>query len=462
MKSSIFLFGFHGELGDLIYEKLESSFGVCHWISTNSLADNFWSYVRVERRLSSQAKTRRAVQEYDCFYNENFNRYLLLVQRRGEHWRDFFEVRNEFSILYYKFSNLLDEKEPTIIIFANLPHEGADYILYSLAKYREIKTLLFYQSLHPNKFFAITNIEDFGKFTTVNRSDRSVKVIYKEPDLYYMKEINAKIQAEKSGWHRHLLYKALSYKNKTIKIMDSMKNKRNKRIYSKSIVRQLSLKKNDIFYNRSIKINHVSSKILDKVLAEKRVVYIPLHLQPELTTSALGGIYEDQLTMIEKISSELEEGYTIIVKDNPKQNSFQRKELFFRRLLSYSNVKIANYDTSSELLIDESILTATISGTAGWEALQKGKKSLVFGQAWYQSLPGCYHYNEVSVQEALRLPNPDIKQVKDAYELLISKCIDGIVDDSYSVLVDSYNVIDNATTVFNSIESILNSEEVTW
>lgn len=462
MKSGVFLFGFHGELGDLIYQKLESSIGVCHWISTNSSADNFWSYMRVEERLSPQSRTLKVVQEYDRFYTENFSKYLLLVQRRGEHWRDFFEVRNEFSILYYRFSNLLDEKNPAIIIFANFPHEGADHILYALAKHREIKTLMFYQSLHPNKFFAMTKIEDFGSFTTVNLINKNKKVNYRKPDLYYMTDINKKIQARKSGWHHQFIYKASSYKSKAVKMLNSVKNKGNKRIYSKSMIRQLSLKTNDIFYNKNIEINHIDNDLLDKILAEQKTIYVPLHLQPELTTSALGGIFEDQLTMIEKVSSELEEGYTIVVKDNPKQNSFQRKALFFRRLLSYSNVKLVNYDTSSEMLIDKSILTVTISGTAGWEALQKEKKCLVFGQAWYQSLPGCYHYNEVSVQECIDLPNPDIKKVKEAYELLLSRCMDGIVDDSYKALTDSYNVEDNATTVFNSIESILDSEEVIW
>ena len=461
MKLRIFLFGFTGEFGKHLYNKIEQDFEVCHFISNSEGADNYWSYFRVDSRLTTKNKSIEALQNYKDFYDNSFQQYLLLVQRRGEHWRDYFEVRNEFSILYYRFNDLLDKQNPDLIIFANLPHEGADHILYSLAKLREINTLLFYQSLHPNKFFAMTNIEDFGNFKTVNINKTNNTVPYIKPNLFYMEDINNRLNAEKSNLSRQLMYRVGSYHKKFNKLIEGIKEHGNDRIYSKSFYRQANLRLNDIIYNKKIRDTHLKQDNLNQLLTSEKLVYVPLHLQPELTTSALGGIYEDQLNMIEILSSETSD-YTIIAKENPKQNSFQRKPLFFRRLAVLDNVEIANYDANSTTLIENSDLIATISGTAGLEALQLGKKCMVFGKAWYQTLPGCYRYNDISVKECLSLPNPNISEVKGAYELLIGRCMDGVVDEEYSELVEGYTALNNAKMVSESIKAILSSHKVIW
>lgn len=460
-KRRVFLYGFTGEFGQHLYDNLKQDYEVCHWISTSEGADNYWSYVRVDSRLTTKHKSIKALQSYKYFYDKNFQQYLLLVQRRGEHWRDYFEVRNEFSILYYRFNDLLDKHDPNLILFANLPHEGADHILYSLAKLREINTLLFYQSLHPNKFFAMTNIKDFGDFQTVNVSKTNNIVPYIKPNLFYMKDVNNKLDAEKSNLRHQLMYKLGSYHTKLNKLVEGIKEHGNDRIYSKSFYRQANLRLNDIIYNKKISDTHLKQDDLNQLLTSEKLIYVPLHLQPELTTSALGGIYEDQLNMIEILSSETSD-YTIVAKENPKQNSFQRKPLFFRRLAVLDNVEIANYDVNSTTLIEHSNLTATISGTAGWEALQLGKKCMVFGQAWYQTLPGCYRYSDISLKECLRVPNPNIVEVKGAYELLIGRCMDGVVDEEYSELVEGYTALNNAKVVSESIKAILSSPRVLW
>src|SRR5690606_32290981 len=47
----------------------------------------------------------------------------------------------------------------------------------------------------------------------------------------------------------------------------------------------------------------------------QKFVYFPLHLQPEMTTSALGGIFEDQIFALSCLSSKIPVDWCILVKE---------------------------------------------------------------------------------------------------------------------------------------------------
>jgi len=101
-----------------------------------------------------------------------------------------------FNILYDLFSTILIKNNVDVVLFSNLPHEGPDLILYKIARKLNLETIMLYQTLFPNKFFYLFDIDDFGKFSECETNKRKIRLknwksIWK--NLFYMpdtKKIN--------------------------------------------------------------------------------------------------------------------------------------------------------------------------------------------------------------------------------------------------------------------------------
>lgn len=129
-------------------------------------------------------------------------------------------------------------------------------------------------------------------------------------------------------------------------------------------------------------------------------IYFPLHLQPELTTSFMGQTYTDQCLAISALVAFLKSqghAFTIYVKENPKQSFDQRQ---FLHLLQSDEVIMIDRSVPSSRLIEDCDLVATITGTAGWEAVKSGKPTLIFGTTWYESAPGVLTFGDLLTQKA--------------------------------------------------------------
>lgn len=128
-------------------------------------------------------------------------------------------------------------------------------------------------------------------------------------------------------------------------------------------------------------------------------VYFPLHLQPEATTLPVGGAYTDQILVVEALARTLPKGWRVLVKENPKQRFDKRAEGFYRRLASLPSVCLVSRGKDSFDLIKGAEAVATITGTAGWEALCLGRPVLTFGNAFYRHAAGSV---PIDGQETLR------------------------------------------------------------
>ena len=195
---------------------------------------------------------------------------------------------------------------------------------------------------------------------------------------------------------------------------------------------------------------------LDKT---KKFVYVPLHMQPELTTSMMGGCdgrYGDQLQMIEQLSLLVPSEVVIYLKENPKQTAQQRDPLFYRRIAMLLNVKFLAPDIPSTLLIRESIGVATITGTAGWEALFHGKPCLVFGNAWYSSFPGVTKFDsKMQFQNWIDNMPPSCDDLVEKLDNILTTTGEGVVDPLHAVVVPDFCPEINARNITTSLKKYI-------
>jgi capsule polysaccharide export protein KpsC/LpsZ len=196
---------------------------------------------------------------------------------------------------------------------------------------------------------------------------------------------------------------------------------------------------------------------LDSVDMGAKFVYFPLQMQPEMTTSTLGGIYSDQLLAIENISTLIPDNWFIYVKENPKQLEGHRGEYFFRRLKLLPKVKYLSKEIDSFDLVEHSQFVANVTGTVGWEALLAGKAVVAFGRTWYQEFCGVLKYHKDLSLETILNQKIDKRQFEIDYNKYVKKTANGIVDRGYITNFPEYSDKNNALYLRDSLKKIIES-----
>ena len=156
-------------------------------------------------------------------------------------------------------------------------------------------------------------------------------------------------------------------------------------------------------------------------------VYFPLQLEPEENVHVAGGEYFNQLDAVAAIHAILPSGWILALKENPKQTFQHRGGAFLRRIQSMPRLRFVCRDMSSEELIHASRAVATITGTAGYEALLAGKPCVFFGQACYADLPGAVRFNrQLNLPELVR-KGVSRRELDIGMNELLSTMADGLV-----------------------------------
>lgn len=288
---------------------------------------------------------------------------------------------------------------PNAVIFGFIPHTVYDYIIYELARRLKIKVIVFNETMIED-WILVTGDFKAGypklRAEMERRASEAVSVNDLSADMqaYYYRKTDRKRDATPgymlkdytrfSGWN--LL------KRKGTAVIASFKDL--------SIFRKIFK-----FLYKTARRADLKSEYI-RVQSEpdwnRKFVYVALNYQPECTTSPQGGVFVDQILMIETLSAALPDDWIIYVKEHPYQwmprganFSPYRYPGFYEAIIRIPKTRLVPPATSSYALTDRAQAVVTVTGTPGWEAILRGKPAIVFGFPWYQDYPALFKVRSV-------------------------------------------------------------------
>ena len=390
-------------------------------------------------------------------------RYSEGYRYRSHNLKNLQDYLDYFYILSDTLAQQIKEEKITHALFFNVPHLVCDTVIYDLCKCLGIKTIILTQSIFPGKYFSMESVDDFGFFNKKATKATPLVINPQENlDLFYMKDIGqtpdkgGKLSSR--GWINILAYVLFKKPSLFLSPVHFFKMlKQVKKIYSGFPSWRDPFSK--FFHeNEMAYFEHLMEFENRQVDIEQRFVYFPLQLQPEMTTSSLGGAFRDQLLAIEELSRILPDDVKIYVKENPKQGAYSRGPFFFHRLNRIPSVVFVPSFANTNTLIAHCETVATITGTVGWEAVRKGKKAIVFGNTWYSSFPGVFRWSDKLKYSDIEKNEIKHEQLEKVAGTLLEACHNGVVERHYISIDEDHDEKENIILTVKTIKGLLSGK----
>jgi hypothetical protein len=344
---------------------------------------------------------------------------LPLVERYGPFEGGSIEAETRLSYEFSVVHRLIQKYSPDIILFGKTPESGAEYLLYKLAQFYSIPTYftsrgifghsrtfasiidepLLDQNWHPGKgVLPICNLPTPGKEIHPLTAAEITK-IRNLGDEYKPAYMRGKIS------DNYTVSLTLGMLRDIVKPKKFLKN---------------FVSKSGPFYKIRLYRKHLNlSQSISDIDWGDINIYFPLHYQPELTSMPLGGNYVNQVKVIKLLSDALPKNGRVVVKDHlssfsaiTKSNPNFRPLQYYEWIKMIPKARLVSPHTPSACLQERCEITASMTGTAGLEAMLRNKPVFAFGQASYLNGPGVFRIHDIeSIQTALaNLPETEISE----------------------------------------------------
>lgn len=303
---------------------------------------------------------------------------------------------------------LLTEYAPDQVWMCNHPQMGFDNALVEAALGLDIPVLELTPLPIPAKFrFRIRHSSPIRDEAPV-RDFRRLDMAGFTPDLFYMKTVERDARESQIRAIRRLAGTALKQRSPAslLAALYEYAVQRNwvtlpgliERLDRNQALAASVRRGRRLWFRRQM---HAVERGARSIPAADPFIYFPLHYEPEVAVSAVGGGFYNQVNAIQALHAILPKNWRILLKENPKQAYLHRDAAFYRRIESMERVDFVHAETSSPRLIEVAKLVATVNGTAGFEALRAGKACVYFGEPWYAMLPGAVSFDADVDLEAL-------------------------------------------------------------
>ncbi|MEQ1586314.1 MAG: hypothetical protein ABL895_10570 [Cyclobacteriaceae bacterium] len=203
--------------------------------------------------------------------------------------------------------------------------------------------------------------------------------------------------------------------------------------------------------NKTAYYNRIRTVPLEEIEKEK-FIFFGFHKQPENSIDVHGRYYEDQAMVVTNLWRLLPAGWKLVLKEHTNAVG-DRSYRFYKNLLRYPNIILANEKINSKLLIERSQLVATVSGTMAYEAALMKKPSITFARVFFNRINSC---KQVSLEDLLKYDNlTDLvaeleNQADNRLEFsnyLLKNTFEGYVSDSFTdpIVMEDTNIEKIAT-----------------
>jgi hypothetical protein len=293
-------------------------------------------------------------------------------------------------------TKFLDEERPDYIFFGPIGSVSA-YLLYRMAKKRDVKTFVLQMSSTRNRYVLS---ETFDTFTGVNdlfNGDRSVltqspeyaKAMefltqFREKPLPYFDKSTPALQPVSRRSQLKFLNPAKAAKAISViarNVRDFLKSDGRD---DYSTIRPWDAIK-DLIMRKTRNIVGLNDLYDAFTPDDEDFVFFPLHYEPEISLLLQASTQTDQLALIRHIARSLPVQYKLYVKDHPEMTQY-RPRAYYKALKKHPNVKLIDAAVSSFAITPKTNLVATITGSTGWEAVMLKKPVISFGHQFYNEL----------------------------------------------------------------------------
>lgn len=353
------------------------------------------------------------------------------------------ELLDDVNSYFIIAQTLLSQLKPDVIVFEVPPHAMYDLALEELARYAGIPCLVIVATHMPGISKVVSNYRPTFDVVSLPEAlqskakekqaiirsclNSSYVPFYQKPLFnvgeggYYRTRAAARtvlwrsfkellrILRERSRWRGD---EAVAYRSYIKSIFAPLAKKRGDSLhYALNNLRGLAQEK---FYRAN------TMKDFDG-LQGKKVIFVPLSLQPEMSTLPTAGHMFNQMTYLRMLHRAIEPyaGIAVLVKENPNQFSYpsgpQVRSIGFYREILEMGFYLVDLNVPSQELISISSAVVVTTGTAGFEAAHVFRKSaLCFAPNWYINHPMVTLITSYTdLQEAIRKLN------SNEYELAV-------------------------------------------
>lgn len=303
--------------------------------------------------------------------NYNYSRRLLMQKKIVSFWRGILEEYKPIGVVNEPVAIEVSE-----IMYIECERLGIPYL--ALSSFMMQDTIFFQHSpLHGSYEGELDN------------------VIPSTIDIAKAKKL---VDSIKSGFFKPSYTKNLSSRFSVIQLLKNFKLMfltalRRFKVRDKEI---LDLCYGEYMFQIRLNISHFFKSLLcsnmynslDDLPPDVKLVFFPLHLEPEASILYCAYLFSDQDAVIKYILKCLPENYVLVVKEHPNQPGALLDKRFWSIRRDHPNLFLIRGEISSSPLIQKCDLIITLGGSAGFEGLVLGKSVINFGKTYYDSYNG--------------------------------------------------------------------------